>query len=796
MENKYWVIFGVLLIGLIWSISKKNNTYLEGFEDIDEQEAQTEKKQVSLTKLLGLLLDNQGFANQIIIDHKLISIRDLVEKNRKKISINLKPILDNTQYRIVNRYLLLNDIYFTNGKTQIEQDETNIITFSRQLEFVKPKELYKNTTDEDVQLNSFRQYYHINKNTYLDYQWISDKVKNYQNNYGLQMVSTSINNMKEIFGTNYWEGSKPLSKANLRDLPKYTLLYNNTFNDLLYKTEDDLWYVIPFQVKDNVNLLLRIIFDPIKNWNFWINLNNQQASYKSNELESDEYFLIRTSSTYDLSRLYRKIDEMSQNNYFSVNDIYDKIINLPPDLEPVYTQIERMKLFKSWIESISSNPDEQKLLIENIIIDMNQRVINIFDDICSYLIFYQQQDFSELYLDKYIRPNAPINNWWSGKDFESVLINGSKLGQCVLPAKFGIRKIQEAPPIYKFIYNMNLYHTFWQPMEIYINDLEKYLMNKFKTNEITTLAPIARFCIFNNNSLREYLSKYAACNSDSCNSNLSSMKEPERCAALKLKYQELMNDRMKLQCFYRSKSDLGSSVTNKIDKDLINDKNISEEVKINQMFGFSNLILLNIIEYSLKLHQCQTERIEIKDCQSLMDKIDTTDQQDDLKLGVVAVDRQSDLYSSYDKQFDDYNKILHSQEIKKLDPLNTMANLEEIQNKKPVDILSKSADDFYSIINDITNLGSYNEKGYNVEEFDNQIKENMDLNENSYLEYQARLEKQIRGITSKQNMDMLVMIKNYMYNMFDILTKDGRIMTSGMLFIIIAFGIYFIDISS
>ena len=72
----------------------------------------------------------------------------------------------------------------------------------------------------------------------------------------------------------------------------------------------------------------------------------------------------------------------------------------------------------------------------------------------------------------------------------------------------------------------------------------------------------------------------------------------------------------------------------------------------------------------------------------------------------------------------------------------------------------------------------------------------LDLNENSFLEYQARLEKQIRGIASKDNMDMLVQIKTYMYNLFDILTKDGRIMTSGMLFIIVAFGLYFIDISS
>jgi hypothetical protein len=797
MESEYWIIFGILFILLIWSIRKTSNTYLEGFENIDEQEAKTEEDQVNLTKLLGLLLDNQGFANQIIIDHKLVSVRDLVEKNRKKINLNLKPILDNTQYRIANRYLLLNDIYFTSGKTQIEQDETKIITFSRQTEFIKPKELYINKDEEDQELNSFREFYHLNKNMYLDYQWISEKVKNYSDKYGLIMVTKSDENMKEIFGKNYWEGKRVLSKANLRDLPLYTALYNDNTSELLYKLGNDDWYIVSVNKNNNINLLLRIMTDPLNNMKYWMNLNKQDAIHRSSDIDSDEYFFIRTSTEYDLARLYRKIDEMSQNNYFSDNPGYDKLIKLPSDLEPVYTQLQRMTLFKQWIESMSSNPSEQKLLIENIIIDMNQRVINIFDDICSYLIFYQHQDFAELYLDKYIRPNAPINQWWSAVDFESILIKGTQLGQCSLPAKFNIRKIQNSPPIYKFVYNMNLYHTFWQPLEIYINDLEKFISNKFKTKEVAIIAPIARFCIFNNPTLREYLAKYAACNSDSCNTNLSSMKEPERCAALKLKYQELMNNRMKFQCFYRSKSEIGNKITSNVDKDLLNNKNMTEDEKIDQMFGFSNLILLNIIEYSIKLHQCQTERIEIKDCQSLLDTIDVNDQKDDLKLGTLAIDRESDLYSSYDTQLEEYNKILQSQEIKKLEPINYMANLEENKNKKPIDIVTKSADDFYSIVNDLVNLGSYGEKiDHRVEEFDNQLKENMDLNESSFAEYQARLERQIRGVASEQNVDMLIKTKTYFYNLFDILTKDGRIMTSGMFFIIIAFGLYFIDISS
>ena len=72
----------------------------------------------------------------------------------------------------------------------------------------------------------------------------------------------------------------------------------------------------------------------------------------------------------------------------------------------------------------------------------------------------------------------------------------------------------------------------------------------------------------------------------------------------------------------------------------------------------------------------------------------------------------------------------------------------------------------------------------------------MDLSEKSMGAYRDRLEKQIRGMVPDETSSMLSKTKIYFYNLFDILTKDGRIMTSGVLFLIIAFGLYFIDISS
>ena len=100
------------------------------------------------------------------------------------------------------------------------------------------------------------------------------------------------------------------------------------------------------------------------------------------------------------------------------------------------------------------------------------------------------------------------------------------------------------------------------------------------------------------------------------------------------------------------------------------------------MFGAKNLLLLNLIEYAIKLHKCNVENITIQDCQQLSNKIDTADQKDDLKLGNVVVDRQSDLYNVYDQQIDKYNEILKGQEIKNLEPINILANLQESTNRQ------------------------------------------------------------------------------------------------------------------
>jgi hypothetical protein len=815
-RNTYFIIITILIIALIWFVLKKRKTEIENFEDIIDDVAERDAKKARLTELLGLLLDNQGSANQIIIDHNLTSVRELSEKNKQKIDLNLRPILLNDQFRVITRYLLLNDIYFTKEKNEnesqgkgVEQSGTKIISFSRQEKFVKPSEIYQNINDEHQELLNFRINYLLEKNIYTDYEWISTKINKYIADYGLDMLKKSRDNMLEIFGNNYWEGMRYLSKANLRDLPIGTGLYCKDTDEFFYKIQEDGWYKSNIEIDQNINLLLKLITDPIANNKYWQDVDKVAKSvedpFKSSEIESGDFFWIRSSSTFDLTRLYRKIDELSQNNYFSFNPTYDKVIQLKEGLEQVYTQIERMNLLKKWVENVSDDTLEQKKLLENIIIDLNSRIINIFDDICTYLIFYQTDDFSDLYLDKYLKLDKTLNNWWSAQNFNNVLVNGSKLGQCFLPALFSISKIQETPPIYKFVYNRNLYHTYWEPIETYLNDTEKLLNKQFKTNRIEVLAPIARFCAFNNPSIRNYLAKYIACNADSCPTNLTSLKEPQRCGALKLKYQELVNIKMGYKCFFRSKTD-ENPVEKKTRDAILQNGNTDltpeeEEKQVNQLMGLQKLILLNLIEYAIKFHGCQTESVEIKNCQSMTDKIATEDQKDDYNLGVVDVDRKTDLFNIYDQQIDNYNKILLEQEIKKLEPLNILSNLKEKENKQEnirnFNIFNKSATDFYDIINDLTNIKQYtSDNESKIEAFDNTLRENLDLSDINFQDYKNRLEKEIRGFTGEKAVDYITKFKNIFYQIVDILTKNGRIMTSGFIIIVVSLSLYFIDITS
>lgn len=800
-QSYYWIIIGLLIIGLIWSKYKpkyrnnlENSNEIEGFysEDDDNQK---------LSELLGLLLDNQTVANQILIDFKIKSISDLATKNLERINLQLKPILLTEQYQVILKYLLLRDIYF------IGKNSKQIVNFARSTNLIQPDKLYQQKSLQQEQLQKFRQQYHLNKNVYLKYLWITDKIKSYVTEYGLEKVSKAFENLKEIFNT-YWEGQKYLEKKDFTSLLKYTVIYSPETQTFYCKIIDKKWYSWK---ETGTDLILRLTTNPIKQFNYWKNLTKKEGI---DQPPNGSYLWIKTSSLMSLNQLYRKIDELSRNGYFILNTEYDQIIGLPKGLQPFAQQIERLKLLTKWIQQQTKSTDEKKMILENICNDLNHRVLNIFDDLASYLIFHQYNKMSDLHLELDSKLIS-LNSWWSAPTLDLLLIKATNLGQCYLPAKLSMTQVQKSPPIYKYLFNQNLYHTFWEPLNIYISQLEDQLKPLFKTSDPNEIVPIARFCVFNNPSLREYLKKYITCTKTKCSTDLNNMKEPERCGLLKLKYQELISLQQKYKCLFLSSTSENPTQTNKKNIDFNLNEGFQESplntklnpklstdlktLKINTLMGFSNTLMLNIVEFALKMHKCQTTDIKIDDCQDLPTNIDITDQKTDQDLGTVKLDRQSDLYNIYDQQFDEYQKILHDQEMKKLKPLNILANLneKEKQNNLKVNLLQNTADDFHSIINDFTKLPSQIfDSNNNSEDFDNNLEENLDLSESSFQDYQNRLERQLKGIDIKNASGMIDQTKKITQQIFNILTKDGRLMTSGFIILLISLALYFIDITS
>lgn len=805
-QQQYWIICLILLVLFLWHVwfkkpsksltikenfqSNSSTTNPSEFEDILDINETTRAKFI---EILGLLLDNQGFANQIIIDHKLSSIRDLVRKNRRKINLKIKPILTQNQFKILNRYLLLRDIYFTSGKKL--GDETKSIQFARQVEFVKPKELYKNKEQENTELNSFREQYHLKKNEYIDYEWIKNKVKGYIDDYGLIKVTKSIENLNEVF-ENYWQGIKFVNQSNLEAFPIGTVLYNHKTNSLLYKTKNNKWKIS--QRPDSINILKRISNDPLQTTKYFFNLINQEGNKDSKDIQSGYLFWIRTRSVFSLDRLYRKVDEINQDDYFSNNPIYDQLIKLPKGLDQRFTYLQRIKLITNWSKKQFKDDLERRIFLENIVIDLNNRVINIFDDISTYLLFHQHNDLSDFYLDSYLNINKPLNKWWSGKTINDIMILASELGQCYLPGVFSVKQVQKLPPIYKFIYNRNLYHTFWETVDVHISNLENHLKKVFKTALVKELIPVGRFCIFNNKSLRDYLAKYITCNQTKCDPNLKDMKEPARCGELKIKYQELVSLRQRYKCFKDSDTPLNPLNENKKQDQESNlfidlDKIENSTDQINQIMGFRNLLFLDILKYCIKLHDCQTDNIEIKNCQDLIQKIDVRDSPKDKDLKTIPADETSDLYNEYKQNLKKYHDIFKEKELKELEPINHLANMEQ----KKSNYLSTTSDDFVGIVDDLVNLfHSKSTSPDDIEEFNNQIKDNLDL-ESDFNQYQEKIKQQLRGFEPNKDSDSYITkVKGIAYQLLHILTKEGRLMTSGMIIMIISMSFYFIDITS
>jgi hypothetical protein len=252
----------------------------------------------------------------------------------------------------------------------------------------------------------------------------------------------------------------------------------------------------------------------------------------------------------------------------------------------------------------------------------------------------------------------------------------------------------------------------------------------------------------------------------------------------------------RLKCLYHP-------VQHSDDMNQISDDKVNQEV--NKRFGFMNGLMLDIVDYAMKVHQCKSEEVEVKDCQDLITEVDINDQEDDTDLSQVINDNNPDMNHYYDNQIKKYQEIIHSQETKDLSKLNNVANLAEeikILEKQESDLsFRRNASKVYDMIMDFQKvIRESNSDNKNPEKFENLLLENLDLNDltkDNYLEKIQEIKDQYISSASKvQEGRGIESTKKTLKNIFEILTKDGRMMTTGGIIVFLALCLYFIDITS
>jgi len=788
------IIIVIIVILIIKSIQKYRRNKKEGFQNkSDNREEDETVSRKEFVKLLGLLLDDVKFANQIIINNNIFSFEELIKQNREKVKLNVKPIIDGSDLERVQRFLDLRDIYFTIQKNNNYQEIIDLALSSQKIE---PSRIYQDRQIENNQLNSFRKHYYLRKYLYLEKTLFTDMIKFFIEIYGFKLVSLSESNLQEFWNTNYYIGEQFRNKIQIINTPIQTILFNSRDNLFYWKSISKNWYSFQLSGKFHTNIVKRENHDLKEIIQFFDELNNIENMNNNNQIleypkklnkqpEPDNYLWIYNRTEISKDRLLLKLQEMIRENYFNLSQTLIEQFGFNPTDTGRNRELNWINKINQYISQKQIRQEIQYNLLETIIIYLNSRVINIFDDFLSYMLFYQYKDIRDLYLDNHFQKSRKLGSHWSMNNFQDILIETTKMGQSVLPAIFKVQKVQEYPPLYKFYFNTNLYHTFLEPIKIYISTLEEHLSIFLKNPNIEQLLPIARFCVYNNSSFRNYIEKYIACDQQNC-PNITSLDEPSRCSEIKLKYQELTTIKNQLKCLYNPTNNQLND--NQLNNNQLNESNQSDEREVNKnvnkKFGFVNSLMLDIIDYAMKIHKCQSNEVEIKNCQDLVTDVNINEQPDDINLSTVINDDKNDLNDYYDKQLGLYQEIINKQEIKDLSKLNNIANLaQEINRNKKIEndfSFKHNTNKIYDMIQDIRNV--IKDSNNNSEKFENVLINNLDLTNNK--------------TTDTINKTSTETIKNTIIKIFDILTKDGRMMTSGGIIVFISLCLYFIDITS
>lgn len=828
--NHNYIIIGIIILIIIIILVKNKR---ENFE--------LNKPKENFHIIINALLDNSILGDKIVQEYNIKSMEELLQYNIESKAIHSAVLLTPYHENLIKTYIKYRDYYY------IDKTESQIVPIVRKnISNDKLPYLILDDTANLLSLNLFRRnifyYYDVysKKDDFIKKtQWMNKYI-------GLKDINYYINLLRDI-ETDRWNGIKYLDV-----IPAKICVYNPETN-LFYYTDKNL--VIQFKLKGDfkntdftsssfIKALesLQETLDMDLHRKYLDTIMLQNVNLKEFTLDFDSLITKKASILFnDISAIQSVpagnfLFVSSQNIGTHTIDILTKLLidlNTRDSTLLSSNGIDSQNI-QYWIRNIEMDDNKKLMYIRNILISYLNKTINSYIDLLTLTVYFNISDVKEL---ADINQDFKFDGYWNNRTLNDITNTILQIGYCGVNGKF---KITSTKNTWYFIYNDTSYYDYWTPIEIYIKQMNNSISIGLQLTDLKVIQSIAKFCYFNNKSFIDYLREGSRCDSDTCNViNIEKLHEPERCQSLKDKYVELLKTVNTDECKQLK-------TTGKVNPDIM------------------NLMLLDVMELTLKLRKCQMDFIiPSKNCidnEQNWRNINTSDQPNDTDLSIIQPDKShvsqvydtDKTYSQYNKQIDEYKKLLYSFEKVELDKLNSAANNFEA-NKGYDQMTMSNFGGFLSsgIANIISDLAKYNikdpktqpiitnpndpfnmkKKEQIIEHFtvvpqgenlwepkdehnletpkkneqknqnhNNQINHNQNNNYEDEKEFK-RIAKVLKESVYFDKVDsgiynMMFYIFNYIMGIVDILTKDDRIMFSGFIILFIAFGLFFIDITS
>ncbi len=651
--------------------------------------------------IINALLDNSILGDKIVQEYSIKSMEELLQYNLESKTIHSAVLLSPYQENLIKTYIKYRDYYY------IDKPESQIVPIVRK-NIGKLPHTFLDDDAKLLSLNLFRRniYYYYDVYSKKDdfitkTQWINKYIGLKDINYYINLLRENNKDNEQWFGIKYLESipnricvynpetniyyhnnNNILIQFKLRGDFKnnFTNFTNSPFIKTLNNLQETLDMDLHREYFDNIMLQNIDIMKYTKDFNdlitnktssFFDNVSNVQSVPAGNFL-----FVFTQNTTYTIDILTKILTDLNShdNTLLASNGIDNQNIQY-------------------WVQNLDMNDSLKLLYLRNILRSYLNKIINSYMDLLAIVVYFNITDVTEL-VD--VNPEYKFDGYWSNSDLNGITKTVLQIGYCGVNGTFKITSTKKA---WYFIYNNSNYYDYWTPVEVYIKQMNNSISIGLQLNDLSLIRSIAKFCYFNNKSFIDYLKEGARCDNDICNDvNVDNLYEPQRCQSLKDKYVELMKTINTDECMQLKK-------TGKVNPDIL------------------NLMLLDVMELTLKLRKCQMDFvIPSKNCidnEQNWRTINTMDQPTDTDLSIIQPDKShvsrmyddDQTYDQYNKQIDDYKKLLYSFEKIELDKLNSAANNFE-PNRGYGQMTMSNFGGFLSsgVSNIITDLANYNIK--------------------------------------------------------------------------------------